>query len=124
MKKIKRLPKKSSLDKNFNPDYEYSFWFWQPKLQWILEMLALVIDYTFVNGEIDGIRLSLNDTNNEEPKKWSSGLYYGNKGSMYISMALEAENRDMVNILIASNQIFEEQIIFIDLLQSTYNGFY
>jgi hypothetical protein len=113
-----------SVAKNFNPDYEYSFWFWLPKLKWILEMLALVIDYEFMDGEINGMKLSLNTTNNENPSKWSGGLHYGNKGTMYINLALGNENRDIIYISITSNAIFAEQIKFIDLLQCTYDGFY
>jgi hypothetical protein len=111
-------------EKTFNPDYEHSFWFWKTKFSWILEMLALVMDYDFTDGEVDGMLLSLNNTNDEDKSKWSSGLHYGNKGTMYINMALDAENRDIVHISISANTKFKAQIEFIDLLQCTYEGFH
>jgi hypothetical protein len=113
-----------SIDKTFNTDYEYSFWFYKSKFEWILEMLALVIDYEFTEGEIDGMLLDLYQTNSDDPSKWSGGLHYGNSGSMYINMALDVEKRDIVNISISTMKKFQPQIEFIDKLQCTYEGFH
>jgi hypothetical protein len=113
-----------SVEKTFNPDYEYSFWFHKSKFEWILEMLVLLIDYKFSDGEIEGMLLSLANTNDEVGSKWSGGLHYGNKGTMYINMALDAEDKDIVHISISSSIKFQSQIEFIDLLQCTYEGFH
>lgn len=113
-----------SIEKTFNPDYDYSFWFWKTKFKWILEMLGLAMDYNYSEGEIDGMEISLRNTNNEDGSKWSGGLHYGNKGTMYINMALDNEDRDKVFIQITSSKKLQAQIEFIDLLQCTYQSFY
>jgi hypothetical protein len=114
----------TSTDKTFKTDYEYAFWFYKSKLEWILEMLALVIDYKFADGEIEGMKLALETTNSEDPSKWSGGLHYGKSGTFYINMALDAENRDIVSISISTLKKFKAQIEFIDKLQCTYEGFH
>jgi hypothetical protein len=113
-----------SIEKTFNPDYEYSFWFHKSKFEWILEMLALIMDYKFTDGEVDGMIISLTNTNDEDGSKWSGGLHYGKKGTMYINMALDADDKDIVHISISSTVKFQPQIEFIDLLQCTYEGFH
>jgi hypothetical protein len=112
------------IEKTFNPDYDYSFWFYKPKFEWIMEMLDLVMDYKFSDGEVEGMLLSLANTNDVDKSKWSGGLHYGNKGTIYINMALDAEDRDIVRISISTNTKFKAQIEFIDLLQCTYEGFH
>jgi hypothetical protein len=114
----------SSTDKTFNTDYEYSFWFYKSKFEWIVEMLALVIDYEFADGEMEGMLISLANTNNEDASKWSGGLHYGNKGTLYINMALDADDKEILHISISTMQKFESQLEFIDLLQCTYEGFH
>jgi hypothetical protein len=113
-----------SIEKTFNPDYEYSFWFYKPKFEWIMEMLDLVMDYKFSEGEVEGMLISLSNTNDEDGSKWSGGLHYGKKGTMYINMALDAQDKDIVHISISSTVKFQPQIEFIDLLQCTYEGFH
>jgi hypothetical protein len=113
-----------SIEKTFNPDYEYSFWFHKSKLEWIIEMLALVIDYEIIDGELDGMLLNLDTTNNKDASKWSGGLHYGNKGTLYLSMALDAEDTDKIFISISTNKKFQPQIEYLDLLQCTYEGFH
>jgi hypothetical protein len=87
-------------------------------------MLALIMDYKFTDGEVDGMIISLANTNDEDGSKWSGGLHYGKKGTMYINMALDAEDKDIVHISISSTVKFQPQIEFIDLLQCTYEGFH
>jgi hypothetical protein len=118
------MDKIKNIAKSFNTDYEYSFWFYKSKFEWILEMLALVIDYDFTEGELEGMLNDLSQPRNDDPSKWSGGLHYGESGSMYINMALDAENRDIVNISISTMKIFQPQIEFIDKLQCTYEGFH
>ena len=113
-----------AIEKTFNPDYDYSFWFHKPKFLWIMEMLALLTDYDFAIGEIDSMLLSLENTNDTDASKWSGGLHYGNKGTMYINMALDAENRDMVHISITTKKEFQTRLEFIDLLQCSFEGFH
>jgi hypothetical protein len=113
-----------SVEKTFNPDYEYSFWFRKSKFEWILEMLALIIDYKFTDGEVDGMLISLTNTNDEDGDQWNGGLHYGKKGTMYITMALDTEDKNIVHISISSTVKFQPQIEFIDLLQCTYEGFH
>jgi hypothetical protein len=113
-----------SIEKTFNPDYEYSFWFYKPKFEWIMEMLGLVMDYKFSDGEVEGMLISLANTNYEDKSKWSGGLHYGIKGIMYINMALDGEAKDIVHISISSTVKLQPQIEFIDLLQCTYEGFH
>jgi hypothetical protein len=112
----------NTTEKTFNPDYEYSFWFFKHKYIWVIEMLGLVIDYEFADGELDGMYLSLDDTNDEDKSKWSGGLHYGNKGTLYISSALDAEDRDIVHILISANEKLKPKIEFVDLLQCKYKS--
>ncbi len=37
----------------FNPQAEHSFWFWRNKFNMVFEMLALLIDYEFTDGEME-----------------------------------------------------------------------
>jgi DNA-dependent RNA polymerase auxiliary subunit epsilon len=113
-----------SKSKLFHCDYEYSFWFFKTKFEWILEMIGLMVDYPFAEEELIGMELSLADTKDEDPNKWSGGLYYGNTGSLYINMALDTENRDLVHIRISTTKQFQAQIEFIDKLQCNYEGFH
>jgi hypothetical protein len=89
-----------------------------------MEMLDLVMDYKFSDEEVEGMLISLANTNDEDKSKWSGGLYYGNKGTLYINMALDVEDKDMVHFSISSTVKFQPQIEFIDLLQCTYEGFH
>jgi hypothetical protein len=58
-----------STSKTFNTDYEYSFWFYKSKFEWILEMLALLIDYEFAEGDSDGLLFDLSQTDSDDPSK-------------------------------------------------------
>jgi hypothetical protein len=111
-------------EKTFNPDYNYTFWFRKSKLDWILNMLGLIIDYAFEKDEINGIMLSLANTNDQDGSKWSGGLHYGNKGTMYITMALDNEDKDIIHMTISTAKKFQSNIEFADLLQCTYEGFH
>ncbi len=112
-----------SIEKTFKPDNEYSFWFYKHKFHWILEMLDLVIEYGFSKGELEGMLLSLTATNNEVASKWEGGLHYGQKGTMFLNMALDSENKDIVHLSISTSQKFKSQIELIDLIQCKYEGF-
>jgi hypothetical protein len=87
-------------------------------------MLALVMDNKFSDDEIEGMLLSLENTNNEDGSKWNVGLHYGNNDTTYINIALDKRDRDIVHISIYTNTKFKNQIDFIDLLQCTYEGFH
>ncbi len=115
--------KTASKSKQFNPDFEYSFWFWRPKINIVLEMLALLIDYDFMDGEIEGILLELNETDSENPSKWSGGLHYGKKDVIYLKLAQNIENKDIIHCFIATHKILKERIEFIDLMQEHYKRF-
>jgi CO dehydrogenase/acetyl-CoA synthase beta subunit len=105
----------------FNPNDEYSFWFWRHKFHMVFEMLALLIDYEFAEGELEGNISGLEGTNNEDDSKWfSSGLHYGKKHAIYIKIAQDAEDRDIIHIFIAFNSVLKERIEFIDKLQCSY----
>ena len=112
-----------STEKTFNPDWEYKFWFYKHKFQWIMEMLDLVFDYEFADGEIEGMLLALAKTEGKQRDPFVGGLHYGKNGTMYLHLELDAENNDIVHLLISTNQKFESQIKLIDLLQCTYEGF-
>jgi hypothetical protein len=51
--------------------------------------------------------MSLTNTNHEDGSKWSDGLHYGKKRTMYINMALDAEDKDIVHISISSTVKFQ-----------------
>jgi hypothetical protein len=99
-----------SIEKTFNPDYEYSFWFFKSKFKWVLEMLALIIDYEFAEEEVEGMLYSIFYSNDVDKSTWVGGLHYGKKGTMYITMALDEDDRDIVHILISSNTKFQSQL--------------
>jgi CO dehydrogenase/acetyl-CoA synthase beta subunit len=106
--------------KQFNPDFEYSFWFYRHKFTMVLDMLALLIDYDFMEGETEGMLLDLDDTNHEIAAKWSGGLHYGKKDVIYMKFAQDVENKDIIHIFIATHKVLKERIEFIDLLQERY----
>jgi hypothetical protein len=109
--------------KQFNPDYEYSFWFYRHKFSMVVEMIALLIDYDLADGEIEGMALDLVGTNNEKIDKWSGGLHYGKKDVVYMKFAQDAENKEIIHVFISTHKELKERIEFIDLLQEHYKWF-
>jgi hypothetical protein len=109
--------------KQFNPDYEYSFWFWRHKFTMVVEMIALLIDYDLMEGEIEGMELDLVGTNDEKLDKWTGGLHYGKKDVVYMKFAQDKENKDIIHIFISTHKELKERIEFIDLLQAQYKWF-
>jgi hypothetical protein len=106
--------------KQFNPDFEYNFWFYRYKFTMVLDMLALLIDYNFMDGEMDGMLLELDNTNHEIISKWTGGLHYGKKDVLYMKFAQDIENKDIIHAFISTHKILKERIEFIDLLQEYY----
>ncbi len=115
--------KEPKINKQFNPDFEYNFWFYRPKFTMVLEMIALLIDYDFMDGEMDGMLLDLDNTDHENVSKWSGGLHYGKKDVVYMKFAQDIENKNIIHIFIATHEVLKERIEFIDLLQEHYKGF-
>ena len=109
--------------KQFNPDFEYRFWFWKHKFSMILELLALLIDYDFSEGEIESMEADLTNTDYTEISKWSGGLHYGKKDVLYIKFAQDTDNKDIIHIFIATHKALKERIEFIDLVQEQYKYF-
>jgi hypothetical protein len=113
-----------AIEKTFNPDWEYNFWFYKHKFTWIMEMLGLVIDYEFSPGEIKGMQLDVEKAYTNKSTALSGGLHYGNKGTMYLGLKIDEDNSDIVQVLISTSKKFEAEIKFVDLLQCTYDGVY
>jgi hypothetical protein len=109
--------------KQFNPDYEYSFWFWRHKFTMVVEMIALLIDYDLMDGEIEGMEIDLVGTNDEKLDKWTGGLHYGKKDVVYMKFAQDTENKDIIHAFISTHKELKERIEFIDLLQAQYKWF-
>jgi hypothetical protein len=109
--------------KQFNPDFEYSFWFYRHKFSMVVEMIALLIDYDLADGEIEGMALELVGTNNEKLNKWTGGLHYGKKDVVYMKFAQDAENKEIIHVFISTHKELKERIEFIDLLQEHYKWF-
>jgi hypothetical protein len=109
--------------KQFNPDFEYSFWFYRYKFTMVVELLGLLIDYDFMDGEIEDMALDLEGTNDEKRNKWSGGLHYGKKDVIYMKFAQDAENKDIIHIFISTHKELKERIEFIDLIQEHYKWF-
>lgn len=113
--------------KQFNPDFEYSFWFWRHKFTMVVEMIALLIDYDLMDGEIEGMELELAGTNagtnNDKLVKWTGGLHYGTKDVVYMKFAQDADNLDIIHIFISTHKELKERLEFIDLLQEHYKWF-
>jgi hypothetical protein len=109
--------------KQFNPDFEYSFWFYRHKFSMVVEMIALLIDYDLADGEIEGMALDLVGTNNEKIDKWSGGLHYGKKDVVYMKFSQDAENKEIIHVFISTHKELKERIEFIDLLQEHYKWF-
>jgi hypothetical protein len=109
--------------KQFNPDFEYSFWFCRHKFTMVVEMIALLIDYDLMDGELEGMELDLANTNNEKTDKWLGGLHYGKKDVVYMKFAQDVDNKDIIHIFIATHEVLKERIEFIDLMQEHYKWF-
>jgi hypothetical protein len=109
--------------KQFQPDYEYQFWFWKHKFGMVMEMLSLLIAYDLSDVEVEGMILSLPGTDHEAVSKWIGGLHYGQTDVMYIKFALDRENSDIVHCFIATHAELSERIEFVDKLQCTYQWF-
>jgi hypothetical protein len=111
--------------KQFGPDYDYRFWFWRHKLPMVVELFALLIDYDFMEGEFEGLELELEAAKNNAAhlNEWAGGLYYGKKDVIYLKMAQEIENRDIIHVFVASSKILKERIEFINLIQEHYKWF-
>jgi hypothetical protein len=106
--------------KQFNPDYEYRFWFWRYKFTMVADMIALLIGYDWTDGELDGLALDLANTNSDSVDKWSGGLYYGKKDVVYMKLAQDADNKDIIHIFIATHKELKACIEYIDVLQEHY----
>jgi hypothetical protein len=109
--------------KQFNPDFEYSFWVWRHKFTMVVEMIALLIDYDLMDGELEGMELDLANTNHEKNDKWSGGLHYGKKDVVYMKFAQDVDNKDIIHIFISTHKVLKERIEFIDLMQEHYKWF-
>jgi hypothetical protein len=112
------------MNKGFAPDFEYTFRFHKSKFEWIAAMLALVIEYEFEGHEVERMKLSLADNNGVQNDKDGSGLHYGKKGAMYLSITVDVPDSDKISIFIATSKKFQPQVEFINLLQCTYEGFH
>lgn len=104
----------------FNPDDDYSFWFWKPQFELVCELLGILIDYNFDEDEIEGMKISLQETDNESVKKWIGGLHYGKKEVLYIKFAQNIENKDMIYVFISMKKHLKPNIEFIDLIQNNF----
>jgi hypothetical protein len=105
--------------KQFNPDFEYKFWFWKTKFNTVMHLLALLLDYDFMEGELEGTLLELKETNANTLDKWTGGLHYGKKDVAYIKLAKDGENPDIIHVFIATHEILKERIVFIDQIQAS-----
>jgi hypothetical protein len=104
----------------FKPEFEYNFWFWRNKFDMVMNLLALLIDYNFMDGELEGMLLEIKATDEENMSEWSGGLYYGKKDVLFIKLAKGSENKDMIYVFIASAKNLSDRIEFIDLIQNNY----
>jgi hypothetical protein len=104
----------------FNPEFENTFWFWKPKFELVLELLGILIEYDFDEDEIEGMKISLQDTDNESVKKWIGGLHYGKKDVLYIKFAQNLENKEMIYVFISMNKNQKSTVEFIDMIQNNY----
>jgi hypothetical protein len=111
-----------SIEKTFKPDWDYNFWFYKHKFAWVMEMLDLIYDYEFADGEIEGMLLDVEKAKQEKSTALSGGMHYGKKGTMYLGLKLDEENSDIVHVVISTSKKFEAEINFLDLLQCKYDG--
>jgi hypothetical protein len=104
----------------FNSEFEYSFWFWKDKFEMVMNLLALLIDYDYTDGEIEGMLLDINATDEDKLANWSGGLHYGKKDVLYIKLAKGADNDQMIYVFIAGKNVLKDRVEFIDLIQNHY----
>jgi hypothetical protein len=115
--------KKQATDTNsvqFNSEFEYTFWFWKDKSEMVINLLALLIDYNLVEGELEGIIWDIRVQNSEKLANWSGGLYYGKKDVIYIKLAKGEDNDQMIYAFIAGKKVLKDRVEFIDLIQNNY----
>jgi hypothetical protein len=105
----------------FEPEFEHDFWFWKSKFEFVLETLGILIDYQFDEDEIEGMKNSLQKTDNQSIKNWIGGLHYGKKDVLYIKLAQNKEDSQMIYIFVSGKKNLEDQIKFIDVLQNNYS---
>jgi hypothetical protein len=115
--------KTTAINKQFNPDYEHHFWCWRHKFEMVLEMIALLIGYDFMDGEIEGMLYELATTDSDSVDKWTGGLHYGKKDVVYMKFAQDIENKEIIHVVISTHKVLKERIEFIDLLQAHYKWF-
>jgi hypothetical protein len=115
--------KKQATDTNsvqFNSEFEYTFWFWKDKSEMVINLLALLIDYNLVEGELEGIIWDIRVQNSEKLANWSGGLYYGKKDVIYLKLAKGEDNDQMIYAFIAGKKVLKDRVEFIDLIQNNY----
>lgn len=88
-----------------NPEFETTFWFWKTKFEFVLETLGILIEYDFDKNEIEGMKISLQKTDNESIENWIGGLHYGKKDVLYIKLAQNREDNQMIYIFISGRKI-------------------
>jgi hypothetical protein len=106
--------------KQFNSEFDYTFWFWKDKFELVINLLALLIDFELIEGELEGMLLDIKATENEKMANWSGGLHYGKKDVLYLKLAKGEENDQMIYIFVAGAKVLQDRIEFIDLIQNNY----
>jgi hypothetical protein len=104
----------------FNSEFDYTFWFWKDKYEMVMNLLALLIDYEYTDGEMEGTFLDIKATDDDKLALWSGGLFYGKKDVLYIKLAKGADNDQMIYVFLAGKNILKDRVEFIDLIQNNY----
>ncbi len=86
-----------------------------------METLGILIEYDYDEDEIEGMKIGLQETDNESTNNWIGGLHYGKKDVLYIKLAHYKKDTQMVYIFISGAKNLESQVKFIDLLQNNYS---
>ncbi|HRG00997.1 MAG TPA: hypothetical protein PKZ75_07770 [Bacteroidia bacterium] len=105
------------MDKNL---ISYQFWFWTPKLEGILAMLAELAKYQISQDEIEAIKIGLVNTSDEK-NNWFDYILYGETYKINLKLAYDTEEGpDMIHINIKTSFELEQKLQALNLFQSMF----
>lgn len=98
--------------------FDYNFWIWKDKLNPILDMFCLLVNYELMDGEREAINLELQDTNSEL-NNWGMYILKGTKHTINIKLAYDDE-KDLIYFDINTSYELKEKIECLDFFQGLF----
>ncbi|MDF7815206.1 hypothetical protein P1X16_27745 [Hymenobacter sp. YC55] len=97
----------------------YGFWIWKQKLTAVLTMLALAVDTSLGEEEIEAINYSLLGTNEGRPE-WAEYIF-DSTSRLQLQLALDEDDPEMVHLVVTGPVEIWERLKLIDAIQAAFS---